>query len=379
MLSLTTHDFRHAAACSRILSSPFDYPNFEAWGKAGFSAFERAIGADHATLTICRQQRMEAFTSAIRLEALGGYFLGVLPANERRWGMQSKQVSLGAWSRATIWGDRLREMYRSAYWHELIVPNRAFDTVGLSVRCVDGGIAHFQLYHERLRGRTFGRRALSVLQTLYGSFASGVRMWVALQEHVRELSSFTDMLPAAVAFATESGKIVHMNTALQSLLSEDAESTYLLDEMSRLVRGAAVAWSGRQQGFAVNHANLSRLVRTPTAGDYRFSISSIDASLMGAARTFAVLVERSDPTPFPAVALKELYSLTDREIQVARLLVEGRSNDDMSRALGVSTHTARHHTEKVMMKLRVHSRAQVALAVEIARQRAGDRSQRLAP
>jgi len=118
-----------------------------------------------------------------------------------------------------------------------------------------------------------------------------------------------------------------------------------------------------------NYAKVSRVVRQRNAGEYRFSVSSIDASLMGAPRTFAVLVERSDPMPFPAFELKEFYSLTDREIQVARLLAEGRSNDEMSRALGVSTHTARHHTEKVMIKLHVHSRAQVALAVDAARRR----------
>lgn len=369
MLPLTTYDFRRAATCSRILSSPFAYPTFEAWGEAGFSALQQAVGADHATLTVCRQQNMEAFTSAIRREALGPYFLSVLPANERRWGMQSKQISLGAWSRATIWGDRLREMYRSAYWHELIVPNRAFDTIGLSAGSFQGSVAHFQLYHDRPCGPRFGESALSILQTLYGSFASGVRMWVALHEHLRELSSFTDMLPVAIAFATEAGKILHMNTALRSLVGGVSDSTHLIDEMSRFARQAAEAWNGRWQTFAVNQANLSRAVHTPNAGNYRLSVSSLDGSLIGAPRTLAILVERTDLAPFPSAALKELYSLTDREIEVARLLVEGRSNAEISRALGVSTHTARHHTENVMMKLHVHSRAQIALVVEGARQR----------
>ncbi len=57
------------------------------------------------------------------------------------------------------------------------------------------------------------------------------------------------------------------------------------------------------------------------------------------------------------------YGLTAREMQVAMLLAEGRSNEDVAAALRVSPHTARHHTQHVLAKLGVHSRAQAGAKI----------------
>lgn len=58
-------------------------------------------------------------------------------------------------------------------------------------------------------------------------------------------------------------------------------------------------------------------------------------------------------------ALRAHFSLTMTEARVALLLASRRSNDQIAAALRISTHTARHHTEKVFLKLRVHHRAEV--------------------
>jgi DNA-binding NarL/FixJ family response regulator len=51
------------------------------------------------------------------------------------------------------------------------------------------------------------------------------------------------------------------------------------------------------------------------------------------------------------------HGFTARELDVARLLAEGRTNATIARELGISPHTARHHTQRVLTKLGVHSRA----------------------
>lgn len=51
------------------------------------------------------------------------------------------------------------------------------------------------------------------------------------------------------------------------------------------------------------------------------------------------------------------YGLTAREMQVAMLLSQGRSNAAIASALHISSHTARHHTQRILAKLGVHSRA----------------------
>jgi DNA-binding NarL/FixJ family response regulator len=48
--------------------------------------------------------------------------------------------------------------------------------------------------------------------------------------------------------------------------------------------------------------------------------------------------------------------LTRREAQVARLLARGRSNQAIAQELNISAHTARHHTQRILSKLEVHSR-----------------------
>lgn len=56
--------------------------------------------------------------------------------------------------------------------------------------------------------------------------------------------------------------------------------------------------------------------------------------------------------------LEERYSMTPREAEVAVLLAEGLSNQTLAERLGISPHTARHHTQRVLGKLGVHSRAE---------------------
>jgi DNA-binding NarL/FixJ family response regulator len=63
------------------------------------------------------------------------------------------------------------------------------------------------------------------------------------------------------------------------------------------------------------------------------------------------------------VDLGKRFGLTRREVQVARLLAQGRSNLAIARELRISSHTARHHTQKVLSKLEVHSRSEAGAKI----------------
>jgi len=77
-----------------------------------------------------------------------------------------------------------------------------------------------------------------------------------------------------------------------------------------------------------------------------------------------VLVRRLDDRERVApAALPGTLGLTRREAEVARLLAERLSNAEVAAALGVSAHTARHHTERVMQKLGVRSRRAIVSAL----------------
>jgi DNA-binding response OmpR family regulator len=65
------------------------------------------------------------------------------------------------------------------------------------------------------------------------------------------------------------------------------------------------------------------------------------------------------PAALSDEALRERYGLTARQTEVARLLAEGCSNAEIATRLEMSYYTARNHTEQVLGKLGVPSRAAV--------------------
>lgn len=53
--------------------------------------------------------------------------------------------------------------------------------------------------------------------------------------------------------------------------------------------------------------------------------------------------------------------LTDREVEVLRILATGASRPEMARRLAVSEHTVRHHLENIYAKIDVHTRVEATL------------------
>lgn len=53
--------------------------------------------------------------------------------------------------------------------------------------------------------------------------------------------------------------------------------------------------------------------------------------------------------------------LTERELEVLKLIVGGKSNKEIAQALGVSNHTAKAHVANIIQKLAVDDRTQVAV------------------
>lgn len=101
------------------------------------------------------------------------------------------------------------------------------------------------------------------------------------------------------------------------------------------------------------------MVRLVTAGDERFRIV---VELLSGADGEPVPVATVEPVHGHGVSHDDLrgrYRLTEKEARVALLLAERRSNSEIAAALDISPHTARRHTENVMLKLNVTSRFSV--------------------
>jgi DNA-binding NarL/FixJ family response regulator len=73
------------------------------------------------------------------------------------------------------------------------------------------------------------------------------------------------------------------------------------------------------------------------------------------------------PRKPPAPAVSDAAPLTPRQLQVARLIAEGRSNKEIAAELVNSHRTAENHVEHILANLGFTSRAQVAAWVAASR------------
>ena len=92
---------------------------------------------------------------------------------------------------------------------------------------------------------------------------------------------------------------------------------------------------------------------------YHLRGSAVGQELLGAEPAVLVTMSASATEPLSDNVLHEQFGLTTREIQVARLIAEGLSNNEIADRLGVRFFTARNHVERTLAKLQVTSRHRV--------------------
>jgi DNA-binding NarL/FixJ family response regulator len=59
-----------------------------------------------------------------------------------------------------------------------------------------------------------------------------------------------------------------------------------------------------------------------------------------------------------------MEAFTARELEVLRLLAQGKSNPEIGEALYISTTTVRSHVSSILLKLNVENRTQAAMAAQ---------------
>ena len=242
-----------------------------------------------------------------------------------------------------------------------MVPQRAIDAINLAVRTTDGSVARLIFHHERPTGRKFGRRALGLLALLRPAFSGGVEMRQELGGFQDRFLAMVDALPHGIRLCDPSGRIAHQNPVLSALLADSAirqALTVALDDITHRMRTDPI-----HGGLDPSHA-LTTVISVP-AGMLRVrgSRATLEPHMRGWILLATEPISRSLPSPATVAAA---FRLTRQQSRVALMLGAGASNAEIASALGISPHTARHHTESVVLRLGINSRGLVRSRLESA-------------
>lgn len=118
--------------------------------------------------------------------------------------------------------------------------------------------------------------------------------------------------------------------------------------LARAIAGGAAGYLSKE----TNPEQIVRAVRAAASGE-----ELIDRSLLMEALSQAV--DNSTPTPEPRDMPVE--PLSERELDVLRLMVSGLSNLAIAEALNISVPTVKTHVQHILGKLHVSDRTQAAL------------------
>lgn len=100
---------------------------------------------------------------------------------------------------------------------------------------------------------------------------------------------------------------------------------------------------------------ISRAVHAVQAGEALLS----PAATRGLIARCVVGPQR--PPSVPTATRPEIELLTERELEVLKLVAMGRSNQEIADELVISPHTAKTHVNRVMAKVYAHDRAQLVI------------------
>lgn len=171
-----------------------------------------------------------------------------------------------------------------------------------------------------------------------------------------DLLALFEALGQAVVIMDRWGRVAHLTGALRELLESEPDAGALHGAMQR---SSQALFSPMVPPRPPMVAGAPEVLRT-ASGSYMLR-ACLHASARGVgSQVVFVAVERLPTTRRTRSELRAMYALTEAEVEVTMLLALGRSNAQVADARGISPHTARRHTERILHKLGVRSRAEVA-------------------
>jgi DNA-binding CsgD family transcriptional regulator len=356
-LSLSPSELDRPTDLVEALHAPFDYPDVDRWrhdvnhrARLLLDAHKVVFmlpGPGHAPV-YCQRLDPEGFQAYIdyyhRFDVAGAIAL---------------ERALPVSSLLEIHGRE--EFYGSEYYNDFMRVWDCNHSVGLVTPIeAEPGFAYLGILRDKRQDPPFDARSRNLMRFLLPAFRAGIHSYLRLSAERSLLATLLDASGKRLLLCDNRGRALQASAALERTLAADPERRAIERSMHRLARATAeLRGNGNGNGTARGLAESGERVVATVRGRYRLS-----ASLAGESGPepigVLVLLEPMFREPIPDEELRARFQLTSREIRIAREIADGHRNVEVARRLGISPHTARRHTEHVLGKLGVASRAQVA-------------------
>ena len=359
---LTPRDHDALRAAFAVLLTPLDFVDAESWrGEVG-KVLAQLLRADRSAFQLdipgVPVLYSEDYPQAV-LDAYAEHYYAVDLGRIRR-----EELGLEVWNRWRLHGAKLRQFWESEIHRDFLARNYIFDSMGLTINVAGSRNPTTIFFHSDKPGTPeFGERGVSLLNLVLPAFKAGVRDLARYSHQRQSLAAHLDSLSEGIRICDLKGDTVHQNHAFRAAIALEREPQQLeraiFDVVQTLIGFTNSESSGVAHVAATAGHRLTRQVSTSTAA-YQVGGTFLGRELLGAELRIAVtLIRLAAHTTLSDATLQEKFSLTVREVEIARRLAHGQSTKEVAQACGISLHTARRHTEKIFQKLGVRNRSQV--------------------
>ena len=355
-LSFSSADLNRLGVAQRVLLSPLDYEDPADWCAEACRAIRTLLGMDHASFFRSDAEDPVMFTDLgddARRAYMGHYHTrDIATQRALRRGLEV----------AHLWDVMPREEFlRSELFHEYVRPHGLMDAMMMRVGTEPSASAWIAVQHGQALDEAEVEVKRALLQAVYPAFGSGVALWRRLAGWRTELARMLDALEEAIVVCDAAGRVLHTNPAFTEVLAADPENNKLRAAVEALARAlAALARASARSGKSAAAPPGEQTIQTKRTL-YRLRGSIVGRDLFRTGEAFLITLQPALSAQPSEQGLKRRFGLTPQEVRIACLLARGHSNAVISVELAISPHTVRRHTERVLHKLGIASRAQVAV------------------
>jgi DNA-binding CsgD family transcriptional regulator len=334
----------------------------EVWRHSVLRSLRILTGSDKAILVVRTGAGPFACGDDVSRDVLSAYVSRFADLDRSR--VAAAEYGFEVWSLNQLWPPG--ELERSRYYQLFAAPNRLHDTIGVTLQFGSPRAEVCLVFHRTERGLpavTDHRREL--LSLLLEPIRAGFGADLGTADPVPQMSSLIDVTGQALALYDLDGRELALNPVMRRMLAQDQERNALLTQIqsvahSVLERGAK---GGEPLGRTHPQASGTRREVATSQAAYRLRANLVGRNALGHGTAILVSLDRVAFQVPASDSLRARYGLTVRELQVASLLMHRLTNAEIARMLGISPHTARHHTESVLTKFGVRSREALRRAI----------------